>query len=95
MGDNGPITDRAVLLRSLGRLAGALAAAGRNDHDAAGELFFALHLLYVVPHSPIFAVMYREGPAMASHARNFVPRVERAWQAEEQCLKNSARFSCA
>jgi hypothetical protein len=31
--------------------------------------------------------MYREGPLIASRQRNFVGRVEIAWQADEQWLK--------
>ncbi len=49
MSDNRAIADRAILLRPLARLTGALAAAGRDDNDTAGELFFGLHLLYGVP----------------------------------------------
>jgi|UPI0003A86C8D hypothetical protein len=37
--------------------------------------------------SLIFAVMYRDDLAIASHVRNFVGRVENAWQAQYLWLK--------
>jgi hypothetical protein len=68
MGDNGSAADGSILLRAFGGLAGALAASGSYNHHAALKLFLRLHLLYEVPHSPIFAVMYREGACFASTA---------------------------
>ncbi|ASY56183.1 hypothetical protein SS05631_c12380 [Sinorhizobium sp. CCBAU 05631] len=59
MGDNGAVADPAILLRSLRRLTGALAAAGRDDDNTTGELFFRLHLLYGVPQ---FANLSRHVP---------------------------------
>lgn len=74
MGDNGAIADRSVLLWPFRRLAGALAAAGRDDDDATGELFFRLHFLYGVPQ---FSNLRRHVPRRPRHCQPSVHRAQR------------------